>query len=465
MHSGNIALGRRHFLGTGLAASLGIAAGLPAWQQSLAAAEGTAGDPPAERPRVSSPRATSGDEEIEPNWDERLTVTIGQQDAQIVGRDDKALQAAVDYVTRYGGGTVRILPGTYKLRNAVWLNSKVRLLGSGEDTILIKEAMLRTPLAVDSDWYDQEVTLQDAKGFQVGDGICLRCVNPHNQSPTVIKRTLVARSGNRFKLDRPLRENLWKLGEAYAATLFPILTGENISQVAIQNLVLDGNRANNDLLDGNHAGGIFLQDCRKIDIRGVTSRNYHGDGISWQICHDVTVEHCRSHNNSGLGLHPGSGSQRPVMRFNKLEQNDIGLFFCWGVKYGLAEKNEIRDNRGSGVSIGHRDTDNIVRDNDIIGSGKVGVLFRPERGQGFSADRNLIENNRIVDSGDASGVAVDVQGFTTAVQLKKNSIRETRGAQQRVAIRLGANAGQIDLAGNEVDGFAKLLDDQRKSAG
>ena len=26
---------------------------------------------------------------------------------------------------------------------------------------------------------------------------------------TVLKRTLVARSGNRFKLDRPLRENLW----------------------------------------------------------------------------------------------------------------------------------------------------------------------------------------------------------------------------------------------------------------
>ena len=28
----------------------------------------------------------------------------------------------------------------------------------------------------------------------------------------VIKRTLVARSGNRFKLDKGLRENLWSSG-------------------------------------------------------------------------------------------------------------------------------------------------------------------------------------------------------------------------------------------------------------
>ena len=127
--------------------------------------------------------------------------------------------------------------------------------------------------------------------------------------------------------------------------------------MTIENLALDGNKEQNELLDGNYAGCIFAQDCSRITVRNVTARNYRGDGISWQICHDVLVEHCHVHDNVNLGLHPGSGSQRPVIRNNRLERNQIGIFFCWGVKNGLAEKNVIRDAGHYGVSIGHHDTE------------------------------------------------------------------------------------------------------------
>ena len=33
---------------------------------------------------------------------------------------------------------------------------------------------VQSKLAADSDWYDQEITLENTAGFQVGDGICLR---------------------------------------------------------------------------------------------------------------------------------------------------------------------------------------------------------------------------------------------------------------------------------------------------
>lgn len=136
-------------------------------------------------------------------------------------------------------------------------------------------------------------------------------------------------------------------------------------------------------------GCIFLQDCYRIAMRKVTARHYNGD-ISWQICHDVQVEGCHSHDHAGLGLRPSSGSQRPVIRGNKLVKNDIGLSFCWGVKHGLAEKNVFADNRSYGISIGHRDTDNTVHNNDIRRSGKVGVLFRPERGKAFAPHRSRL---------------------------------------------------------------------------
>ncbi|MBI2946815.1 MAG: right-handed parallel beta-helix repeat-containing protein [Verrucomicrobia bacterium] len=410
----------------------------------------------ADRPDVTIPRATSGDAVVEPDWSQRLTITVGPEHADLVGTSDRVLQAAVDYVARLGGGTVRVLPGTYRLRNAVYLQSKVRLLGSGEATVLIKEPSVTTKLAEDSDWYDQEITLEDANGFAVGDGVCLRAKNSDNGGKTVVKRTLVARVGNRFKLDRALRENFWKRSNATVSTLFPILSGENISDVVIQDLALDGNKAHNDNLDGNYAGCIFLQDCNRIAIRGVHARNYNGDGISWQVCHDVVVENCISENHTGLGLHPGSGSQRPVIRHCRVEGNDIGIYFCWGVKFGLAENNKLTGNR-VGVSIGHRDTDNLVTGNDILQSRHVGVLFRDEKDKSFAGHRNRIENNRIIDSGSTNGVAIDVQGATEAVVLAGNEIIETRQPAERIAVRLGVDTKDILVRTNQITGFATAV--------
>jgi hypothetical protein len=434
-------IGRRGFLGS--AAALGAAM----MARPLGAAE---------RPAATSPRATSGDS-VEPNWAERLSITVGPKEADLVGDNEKVLQAAVDYVARLGGGTVEILPGTYRLRNAVYLASKVRLLGHGSDTTLVKQPSVTTKLADDSDWFDQEITLADASGFRLGDGVCLRTKNPNNGANVVLKRTLVARNGNRFKLDRALRDNLWLAGDSSCATLFPILSGEQISDVTIENLTLDGNKEQNELLDGNYAGCIFAQDCSRITARNVTARNYRGDGISWQICHDVLVENCHVHDNVNLGLHPGSGSQRPVIRNNRLERNQIGIFFCWGVKYGLAEKNVVREAGHYGVSIGHHDTENVICDNEIVGSGKAGVIFRPERGQGFAPHRNRLEANRIVDSGPADGIAVDVQGQTEAVTIAGNEIRETRGSEKRVGIRLGRETRDIRLGDNRIEGFAEAI--------
>ncbi|EDY17964.1 hypothetical protein CfE428DRAFT_4394 [Chthoniobacter flavus Ellin428] len=411
---------------------------------------------------AEQPRATLGDSVVEPDWTQRLTITVGPANADLVGTTEKPIQAAVDYVARLGGGTVKILPGTYRLRNAVYLQSKVRLLGSGPDTVLIKQPSSTTTLAADSDWFDQEITLTDASGFEIGDGICLRTKNGGSGDAETVKRTLVARIGNRFKLDQGLRKNFWRAGESKVSTLFPILSGENLADLAIENLVLDGDRAHNENLDGNYAGCIFLQECNRVTIRGVTARNYNGDGISWQICHDVLVENCVSEGHAGLGLHPGSGSQRSVIRGNRIVGNRIGIFFCWGVRDGLAEKNHVEGNE-TGISIGHHDTDNIIRGNEVIDSKKSGVLFRPERGKDFTGNRNRIENNRLVDNGADNGFAVDIQGGTESIVLAGNEIIETRKGT-RTAIRLGPDTRDITMDGNRIEGFTKSVEGEKPAA-
>lgn len=441
---------RRHLFGAGSLAAVSLAVGRVLCGE--------------DRPSVTRPRATDGDDRHEPNWDERITITVGQKKGDLIGKDDKVLQAAVDYVARIGGGTVRVLPGIYTLRNAVHLPSKIRILGSGAESIVTKIASQKVDLADDSDWYDQEITLADAKGFRVGDGIVLRAKNPHNGGSEVIKRTLVARSGKRFKLSDGLRKNLWLAGKPTCASLFPLFTSEHTSDVLIENITLDGNKANNENFNGNYGGCIFLQDCNRYTFRKIETRNYNGDGISFQICHDVVVENCYSHDNENLGVHPGSGSQRPLIRGNRLDRNNLGLFWCWGVKYGLAENNKIDANRSYGISIGHNDTDNVMRNNDVTNSGKVGILFRNDtRGKDFWPNRNTVENNRIINSGGEDGVAIDIQGKTKDTVITKNEIREMRKPMKRIGIRIDASAGTIKLAENKIEGFATDVVDNRKS--
>src|SRR5262245_37067333 len=235
-----------------------------------------------DKPPAASPRATSGDA-LEPRWEQRLTVTVGPRDADLVGKDDKVIQAAVDYVARLGGGTVRILPGTYRLRNAIHLQPKVRLLGSAADSILLKEPSVSCKLAAGADAWAQEVTLAEPKGFEVGDGVRVICIDLYSKRLNFAQRTLVARSGNRFKLDQPLRENFWLQGDARIATIFPLLRGVNVADCVIENLILDGNKANNELIDkGSYDdGSIRLTECNRITMRKVTSHDFNCDGIVW----------------------------------------------------------------------------------------------------------------------------------------------------------------------------------------
>ncbi len=416
----------------------------------------------AELPRVTNPRATDGDERFEPNWEERFTLTVGNQDGDFSGKDDRVLQAAVDYVARMGGGTVRLLPGTFTLRNAVHLPSQLRLLGSGPDTVITRIPSERVAISDDSNWFDQEITLKRSQGFRVGDGVVIQVKDAHSGTQKVIKRTLVARSGNRFKLNDGLRDNVWLSGDPTCASLFPLLTSEHTADVVIENLVLDGNRANCENFNGNYGGCIFIQDCNRYTFRKLITRNYNGDGISFQICHDVVVDECHSHDNADLGVHPGSGSQRPLIRNCRLERNTIGLFWCWGVKYGLAEGNRIDGSRNYGISIGHCDTDNVMRHNEVRNSGKVGVLFRDEnRGRDFWANRNLLEKNTIADSGGPDGVAIDIQGQTKEVRLVGNTLTETRAPMQRVGVRIAAAVQKLEMDANRIEGFAKPIADLR----
>lgn len=388
----------------------------------------------------------------------RIEVSVGQKKGDFVGKDHLTLQSAVDYVTRLGGGSVRILPGTYEMGNSLFLRDRLHLIGAGEGTILRKCPSAATPLVDDTDWYDTTVHVKDPSIFRVDGGLLLRSKCPFYANRMLnIKLTVTGIEGNVIHIDRDPREDLWPEAGAEAVTLFPVVTGNYVNDVTIENLTIDGNRAENQHLDGNYSGGIFVQDCDRVVVRNVTTRDNNGDGISWQICDDVTIENCHSLNNADLGLHPGSGSQRPVMRNNTVIGCGIGLYFCWGIKDGLAEGNLIEDSKQYGLSIGHRDTDNMIRDNVIRRSGINGIQFRDHKYARRNAHRNVFEGNLIEDSGTKGDcVAIEMVGQTEDVVLRNNRIVDTRrrsASRQRIGVRVGSHIKRLKLEGNEFAGM------------
>ena len=82
---------------------------------------------------------------------QNLVLTVGQTEGDLRGKDDKVIQAGIEYLNRVGGGTLRILPGVYNLRNAIHLRPNITLQGSGERTVLRKASSVVTaPAACNS---------------------------------------------------------------------------------------------------------------------------------------------------------------------------------------------------------------------------------------------------------------------------------------------------------------------------
>ena len=391
------------------------------------------------------------------------SITVGLSDAVICGNDNRALQAAVDYISGLGGGTVEIGAGEFLMRDSLHLRSFVTVRGTKGKTVLRKAKAAAAPLALDGDYGEEQATVMHSEGFEPGDGVAIWDSQSGGFHTTVGRIT--GRNGNTFSFDTPLNADCMVGNKAQAATVFPVISGYNLEGARIENLTIEGNKEQNVALDGCRGGGIFLYRAFGTVIENCEVRNYSGDGISFQQSNDVRVENCVSESNTGLGIHPGSGSQRPVVRSCIARNNgEDGLYLCWRVRHGLFEKNILENNGRFGISIGHKDSDNLLQENEVRGNHAEGVFFRNET-EGMAGHRNRLEGNVIENNGSKGNTAgIRVRGETHDLVFRNNIIRDTRAPEARkqlVGIRIEEGAGEVTLDDNKI--MAKtLIDDQRK---
>ncbi|HUS73540.1 MAG TPA: right-handed parallel beta-helix repeat-containing protein, partial [Sedimentisphaerales bacterium] len=382
----------------------------------------------------------------------------------IVGGDNRALQAAVDYIAGLGGGIVEIGEGEFLMYDSLHLRANVTVRGRKGKTILRKADGVVSALALDGDFGEQQITVENPTGFSVGYGLAIWDDRAGGFHTTTARIT--GSNGNTFSIDKPLMADCMVQNKAKAATVFPVVSAYNVEGARIENLVIDGNKKSNVHLNGCRGAGIFLYRAFGTVIQGCLVRNYNGDGISFQQSNDVSVVDCICEDNASLGIHPGSGSQRPLVRKCISRRNGTdGLFLCWRVRHGLFEENVLEGNGRFGISIGHKDSDNLLRRNLVRLNHQDGVFFRNES-LGMAAHRNRIEDS-IIENNGAGGEAagIRIRGETNELVFKNNIIRDTRtnGSQtQTVGIRIEEKVGKITLEDNKIEA-KNLIDDRRES--
>ncbi len=391
---------------------------------------------------------------------DRPLIRVGATAGDLIGADGRALQAAVDYIAALGGGTVEIGEGVYLLRDSLHLRSHVTVRGQGEKTVLKKAPSAASPLALDGDFGEEQITVQDPAGFEVGNGVAVWDSGSGGFHTTVARIT--GKTDRTFSISRPLNADCMVGNRAQAATVFPVVSGYDLVGARVESLTIEGDRERNVHLNGCRGAGIFLYRAFGTVIEKCTVRGYNGDGISFQQSNDVQVLSCISEGNAGLGLHPGSGSQRPVVRGCVARKNGgDGLYLCWRVRHGLFEENQLLENGGFGISIGHKDSDNLLRKNIVRENEKHGVYFRNET-EGMAGHRNRLEENLIENNGrgnEAAGIMID--GETRGISIQRNTIRDTRPEserRQRTAVRIGKKATDVKIEDNRLEGEKQIED-------
>jgi hypothetical protein len=394
-----------------------------------------------------------------------MTVTVGNCGADFNGADDMIIQAAIEYVAARGGGTVKLGEGTYRLSNSVRLRSGIELVGSGPETLLIKQPAATVAITEDLDWYEKRVTVADASPFKVGCGVLLQGPCPHSGALQITITTVVGIEGNTLHLldagrgaDAPAHVgNFWTDCGATASTLFSLVTANWAHDVRVADLRVDGNWAESSALNGNYGGALYFQDCQRVHLQRLEVGNIESDGLSFQIVDDLIVEDCKFANCS-QGIHAGSGSQRPIIRNNTvMDCPRFGMAWCWGVKGGVLEGNLI-EHCGTASSIGHRDTDSIIRNNIFRDCGG-GLAYRDDP-QPQAAHDNLIEGNTFENMGTAQhpGYAVEM-----LAPVHGNVFRDNRfTGRMKAAFLIGEQVENVMIEGNVLEGVEAEIEDLRR---
>ena len=387
----------------------------------------------------------------------RQEISVGGPDADIPGFTSDAVNLALDALKTRGGGTVKLNPGIFEITGPIRLLSNTSLTGSGESTVLRKCNGFSTSFIIDADWGMLKAIVKDASGFSKGMGIQLY-EDEHKQGWDVTTAIITDIENNTIYFDNRTVNDYISSLNGTVSNACSIIEAVGIENVKISDLAIEGNKTNNDYINGCRGGGIYLHKSKNCAVENVKITGFNGDTYSWQITENITLRGCEAADGNGLGFHPGTGSDHSVVE-NCISHNNKGdgIFLCWRVQNGIFRNNTVYANGDNGISIGHKDTDNIFENNHVFENSNHGVFFRNENEQN-GGHRNTFTNNIIENNGmarESSGFFIG--GETHDIDITGNTIRSTGKGNQTTAIFVGRKASKVSASGNRITGSKEVV--------
>ena len=239
--------------------------------------------------------------------------------------------------------------------------------------------------------------------------------------------TIVWIDGNWVGLDHGIEADYAASEAPCLTTVHPLIFGHGVRGAAVRDLRLEGNREESGKsMGGCRGGAVYFAHSRDVEITGVVERNYHGEGLSFQLCRDVRVRDCRFDGNSGNGMHPGAGSTNALFSGCSAEGNGLsGFFFCVRANHITVRECAFRNNE-TGVSIGTRDCHNLIEQCAIEENAEAGLLVR-ETPKPTEVHSCLIRDCRIGRNAFRGGKGqVEIQGDAHDLIFERNEISGNR---------------------------------------
>lgn len=369
-----------------------------------------------------------------------------------------AIQEAIDSLVPEGGRV--ILPEMeLTLDRGLQLRSHVTLEGRGAGTLLRAAPERIYPLAGYHNYGMCDVPLEFTDGLDPGMTVTIRDNLHGGFFETFARITWI--EGNWVGLDRGIHSDYHADQSPILVTSFPLIYGEDVEQVAIRNLVLDGDQASHPAGIGNCRGAaVYFIRCHDFVVENVQERDFAGEGLGFQMCRHGLIRNCRFDGNRGNGYHPGAGS--PAVLFEDCVaagNGRAGLFFCVRANHMTVRRCTFRANVDCGISVGTRDCYNAIEHCEIVDNAGPGILFRAQP-RPTEVHSCRVSHCRIAGNARQTGRGqIDIRGAAHDLAFVENRIAGCAG-REGAGIYVPPSATSIWLAGNRIEGcFPDMIAD------
>jgi len=360
-----------------------------------------------------------------------------------------AIQQALDSVWEEGGKV--ILPELdVTLDRGIELYSHVALCGQGEKTILRKGPGRVYPLTGYHNYGMCDVPLASTEGLDTG-----MTVSVYDEARRGFYETFARitwKDGNWIGLDHGIEADYRDDESPRLCTAYPMIFGHGIRNAAVRNITLDGRREDQEAAMGACRGAaVYLYKSRDVQVSGIRERDYHGEGLGFQMCRDIRIVDCVFNENTGNGLHPGAGSTNCIFEKSVGNGNGkSGFYFCVRANHITVEDCEFAGNT-NGMSIGTRDCNNLIESCSMVGNIGPGILVRPVP-PSCAVHSIRVTRSRIADNGHPEKNAqIEVCAVAFDLIFDGNEIA-TGSESPRAGILVGKEAQHLYCSGNSFEG-------------